>query len=239
MMTYSDTDQVEQLWGDGSIRVFISHLAKYKAIATEIKGGLAEFEIASFVAHEDIEPTAEWQTEIERALFSMDLLVALLTEGFSESKWTDQEVGIAIGRRVPIVSVALGLNPYGFVSKYQAIRGINKNRDQVFEGILSVLFKMDGIREKAVDAFIRKVSDAYDYDRANYLARYLPMIDQLSPNQEQELVKAFNANSQVYDAYGFNPNIIGYLKRWTGNIYRIEGERYFTKQLVLDKDIPF
>lgn len=239
MRAESEARRLVQLWGEGSIRVFISHVAKDKTLATEIQDGLADFEIASFVAHEDIEPTAEWQTEIERALFSMGMLVALLTEGFSKSKWTDQEVGIAIGRGVPIVSVALGVDPYGFIGKYQAIRGISKNRDQILDRILGVLFKMDGVREKAVDAFIKKVSGAYSYDHANFLARYLPMIDQLSPEQEQKLVKAFITNSQVYDAYGFNPGIIDHLKRWTGKNYRIEGSRYSSKQLIVDEDIPF
>lgn len=239
MMTFTNADREAKLWGKGSIRVFISHVAKDKILATEIKEGLADFEIASFVAHEDIEPTKEWQSEIERALFSMGMLVALLTEGFRESKWTDQEVGIAIGRGVPIVSVALDVDPYGFIGKYQAIPGVSKDRDQILDRILGVLFKMDGVREKAVDAFIKKVSGAYNYDHANSLARYLPMIDQLSPEQEQKLVKAFITNSQVYDAYGFNPGIVGHLKRWTGKNYRIEGSRYSSKQLILDGDIPF
>ena len=238
-MNEHESRRLDQVWGNGSIRIFISHVAMYKALAAEIRDGLTDFEIASFVAHEDIEPTTEWQTEIERALFSMDMLVALLTEGFSESKWTDQEVGIAIGRGVPIVSVALGVDPYGFIGKYQAIRGVSRNRDQILDGILDILFKRDGIREEAVGAYIKKVADAYNYEHANSLARYLPMIDQLSPDQEQELVKAFNTNSQVYDAFGFNPDIIDHLKRWTGKKYRIEGGRYSTKQLILDEGISY
>lgn len=235
----TDAYRVSQLWGEGSIRVFISHVAQYKTLATEIKEGLADFSVASFVAHEDIEPAAEWQTEIERALFSMDMLVALLTDDFSESKWTDQEVGIAIGRDVPIVSVSLGVDPYGFIGKYQAIRGISKNRDQILDGILGILFKRDGLREESVGALIKRVANAFNYAHANSLARYLPMIDQLSPDQERSLVEAFNTNSQVNEAHGFNPSIVGHLKRWTGNNYRIEAGSRYANQLVLDEEIPF
>ena len=53
----------------------------------------------------------EWETEIESALFSMDVLVALLTDGFHDSNWTDQEVGVAIGRKIPVVPVRLGKGP--------------------------------------------------------------------------------------------------------------------------------
>ena len=238
-MTYTDAYRVEQLWGEGSIRVFISHVAKCKAWAMEIQEGLADFGIASFVAHADIEPTAEWQSEIELALFSMNMLIALLTEGFSESKWTDQEVGIAIGRDVPIVSVALGIAPYGFIGKYQAVLGSNRSGEQILTEILGILFKKDGIRDVANDAFIKKVANADSYDRANFLARYLPMLDQLSPEQEQALVNAFNSNSQVYCAYHFYPNLPDHMKRITGNSYRLEEQHQYSRQLVLEEDIPF
>ena len=112
-------------------------------MATALQESLTELGVASFVAHEDIEPNAEWQTEIERALFSMDMLLALLTEGFKESNWTDQEVGIAIGREVPIISVARGKDPYGFIGKYQAIQWGDKSGKQVADEILGVLLKTE------------------------------------------------------------------------------------------------
>ena len=232
-MNKREAKHLDQLWGEGSVRIFISHVAKCRGLARKIQEGLTDFGIASFVAHKDIEPAADWQSEIELALFSMDMLVALLTEGFSESKWTDQEVGVAIGREVPVVSVALGVDPYGFIGKYQAILG--KDIDQILNEILSILFKRDGVRDVANNAFVKNVANADSFDRANFLARYLPMLDQLSPDQEQALVNAFNTNSQVYDAFGFNPHIIDHLKRSTGNNYRIEGNRYSPKQLVLDE----
>ena len=233
MSEESEAKGLNRLWGPGAIRIFISHVAKDRALAAKIRDGLTEFEIASFVAHEDIEPTAEWQTEIKRALFSMGMFVALLAEGFSESKWTDQEVGIAIGRDVPIVPVSLGVDPYGFIGKYQAIRGISKSWDQILDRILGVLFKRDGIREEAVDAFIKRVADADSFARANSLARYLPMIDQLSSDQEQSLVEAFNTNSQVYCARQIYPVIADHLKRTTGNCYRLEEHDEFYRQLVI------
>ena len=69
--------------------------------------------MASFVAHEDIKPLKKWREEIEKALKSMDLLLALLTEDFRKSKWTDQEVGVAIGREVRVMPVRMGKIPTG------------------------------------------------------------------------------------------------------------------------------
>jgi hypothetical protein len=64
----------------------------------------APYEISGFVAHEDIHPTTEWQIEIERALNVMDAFLAIHTKGFSNSHWTQQEIGCAVARGVKIIS---------------------------------------------------------------------------------------------------------------------------------------
>ena len=90
-----------QFWRKGMLRLFISHLATYKVFAADLQAELLSYGISSFVAHSDIEPTSEWQTQIETALASCEALVALLHEKFHESKWADQEIGFAMGRGGP------------------------------------------------------------------------------------------------------------------------------------------
>ncbi len=102
-------------------RLFISHISKHKKVATRLKDALSPFAVAGFVAHEDIHPTARWQVEIERGLATMDALVAILTPGFRDSVWTNQEIGFALGRGVKIISLRLGEDPPGFISAEQAI----------------------------------------------------------------------------------------------------------------------
>jgi hypothetical protein len=86
------------LWPRDHFRLFLSHVSSFKIPTADLRKELLDFNVAGFVAHEDIEPSAEWQREIERALGEMDALVALLTTGFTESRWTSQEVGWAFGR---------------------------------------------------------------------------------------------------------------------------------------------
>ena len=50
-------------------------------------------------------------------------MVVLLREGFHNSKWTDQEIGYAMGRQLLIIAVRLGEDPYGFIGRFQAISG--------------------------------------------------------------------------------------------------------------------
>ena len=239
VMNEREAKHLDQLWGEGAIRVFISHIARYKVWATEIQASLAQLGIASFVAHEDIEPTANWQTEIERALFSMDMLVALLTEGFNESNWTDQEVGIAIGRRVPILSIARGKIPYGFIAKDQAIQWRNQTGEIIADSTLGVLLNREELKDLAKSAFIMAVSNAYSFVRANNLVQFLPMIDELSSDQENALVHAFNSNYEVYNAREFYPRIAGELNRMTGDNYMLKELGSMRRQLELIEDIPF
>jgi hypothetical protein len=119
-----------QVWQQEDVfRLFISHIAIHKDKAKRLKGTLAPYHIAGFVAHEDITPTYEWQKEVERALFTMDAMLTIHTRGFSESVWTQQEIGFALGRGVKVMSLRMDEDPKGFISKDQSI--LRRGRDAV------------------------------------------------------------------------------------------------------------
>ena len=218
-------DGIERLWGAGVVRVFISHVATHKVLAKEISGYLTQYGISGFVAHEDIEPMRGWESEIERALFSMDFLVALLTDGFSESKWTDQEVGVAIGRGVPVVPVRLGKDPYGFIGKLQAMQG--SNAYQIAYDIFDHLFRDGQLKGLSTNALIAALDNSGNFSTSNSLASHLNDIEELSPAQELALVKVFNGNGQVSHANAILKDIREHLKRMTGNDYEIDYNRLF------------
>lgn len=110
-------------WKEGEFRLFLSHTDAHKVLAGQIRTRLADYGIDTYVAHDNIKPTSQWQDEIEAALMTCDALVALLTPDFIESRWCDQEVGAVFGRRRCIVGVKQGAVPHGFIGKYQAVNG--------------------------------------------------------------------------------------------------------------------
>jgi TIR domain len=114
-------------WRRGMFRVFVSHVAAHRKVAAELQEELLVYGISCFVAHNDIEPTQEWQTEIETALVTCDSLVALLHPNFHVSNWTDQEIGFAMGHGVPAFAVRFGQDPYGFIGRFQAFNGNGKD----------------------------------------------------------------------------------------------------------------
>ncbi|MBL4663271.1 MAG: toll/interleukin-1 receptor domain-containing protein [Flavobacteriaceae bacterium] len=122
---------------------------------SQLKNELEKYGISSFVAHEDIEPTKEWQVEIEKGLFSMDALCAILMPGFNDSKWTDQEIGFALGRELLIIPVRKDLDPYGFIGKYQGIQAKGKNIGQVAKAIFNII----STHEKTKFIYISNIVD--------------------------------------------------------------------------------
>jgi hypothetical protein len=124
---------------EGVFRLFISHIAIHRDKAKRLKDALAPYHTAGFVAHEDITPTFEWQKEIERALFTMDAMLTIHTRGFSESVWTQQEIGFALGRGVKVVALRMQEDPKGFISKDQAILRRGRDAAGVAEEIASSL----------------------------------------------------------------------------------------------------
>lgn len=130
-------------------RVFISHRSQEKLVAEEMKRSLGYYGFASFVAHSEITPTREWRLEIQRALRSCDLLIALVTKEFhgADSMWVDQEVGWVLGRDLAIVAVSLdGTNPKGFLESYQAVKRHRSDKSgdlprRVFISICDAVFR--------------------------------------------------------------------------------------------------
>jgi hypothetical protein len=120
-------------------RLFISHISKDKDKATRLRTCLADYAITGFVAHEDIHPTLEWQVEIERALRNMDAFIAIHTKGFSESAWTQQEIGFAVARDAKIISLRMGEDPTGFISKHQGLSRGNRKAEEIAKEVDAIL----------------------------------------------------------------------------------------------------
>ena len=94
-------------------------------------------------ANEDIHPTLEWQVEIERALRNMDAFIAIHTRGFSASIWTQQEIGFAVARDVKIISLKMGEDPTGFISKHQALARGKRTAEEIAKEV-DVILANDG-----------------------------------------------------------------------------------------------
>jgi TIR domain len=190
-------DAAKRIWGAEGYRVFLSHKADVKRETAELKERLRLFGVSSFVAHEDIHPTKAWQDEIESALSTMDAFVALMTANFHDSDWTDQEVGYAFARGVPIIAVRLGRNPYGFIGKFQ---GLASTWSAAAEEIVGILIK----KERMFSAYVGAVRKCPNWNSGNVLAKALTGIDSLATSQVDALMAAYNETSELRGCFAFN-----------------------------------
>lgn len=156
-----------KFWAPGHFRLFISHLSAFKVKASQLQASLKDYGISAFVAHEDIEPTKEWFSEIEAALFSMDALTALLSVGFHESKWTDHEIGVAIGREKLVIPVKRDMDPYGLFGKYQALNSRGLTVARVAELICEILLDNKRTRARYLDSLSELFLMSSSADDAN------------------------------------------------------------------------
>ena len=104
------------------MRTFLSYSAFDKILAGKIKQSLDHFGFSTFLAHDDIKPTQPWVERILDELNKSDVFLALLTNNFHKSIWTAQEIGIAIGQGLFVISLKVNADPKGFLAGFQALK---------------------------------------------------------------------------------------------------------------------
>jgi len=211
-------EDIPSFWQSGYFRLFITHVATHKAEAHELKEHLAQFQIAAFVAHDDIEPTKEWQTEIERALRTMDALVAMISTDFLGSRWCDQEVGIAIGRGKLIIPLRAGADPHGFLGKYQALQADGVPLLTLAERIVEILIHNSQSSQRIADALVERLASALTYDTAKRTIALLERVPRLNAPQVARLVSTIDNNYQVRNAFGVPAKIRALVARQGGSL---------------------
>jgi TIR domain len=177
-------------WESFHFKLFLSHLSTFKKTTGQLQAALRRYGVSAFVAHVDIEPTREWLNEIEAGLHSMDALVAILMPGFKESNWTDQEVGVAVGRGVLVIPIMKGLNPYGFISRYQGLNADGKSVSTVAEEVFRILVKSPKTRTKMLSCLTETTLQSKTEGEAIEKLRHLASVKELPPSHLQKLQEA-------------------------------------------------
>jgi len=80
--------------------------------------------------------------------------------GFRESNWTDQEVGVAIGRDALVIPVMRGSTPHGFIGKYQGMNAVGKTVAEVAEGLFEILLASPKTRSRMLTCLVDTTTQA-------------------------------------------------------------------------------
>jgi hypothetical protein len=201
-----DTEEVEGAvessavgdnWKPGHVRLFLSHSARHKEFVGEVADELAVVGIHGFVAHDTMEYSKPWQSQIEQALRSMQAFVALIHPEFNNSAWCQQEVGWARGRRVPHYAVRLGADPAGFIGRDQWPSAGAQTPNQVARLISSWISAVPELGATVTDGLFAALRGAEGYIEAGRAADKIAALGSLTPDQFEQLDEIFWTNDQV------------------------------------------
>jgi TIR domain len=201
-------------WQEGKLKVFLSHLSKQKSWATELQEALLSYGVSAFVAHKDIKPTLEWQVQIETALATCDALVTLLHIGFHESNWTDQEIGFAMGRGVPVFSIRFGQDPYGFIGKTQAFQGHGKDAAEIAEELFTAYRVNKQTQAKMSEVLLSMFVKSGTFAQAKTRIGYLEDLETWGADFADRIRDAAELNSQISGSWGVSDRVETLASKW-------------------------
>ena len=224
------------IWKPGMVRLFISHRDTYKIQANELARALEPYGISSFVAHDTIEPMTQWRVEIRKGLETMEIMLAFVTDDFHESVWTNQEIGFALARNIPVISLKLEQSdPKGFIDEQQALKGRLDAPAASVQDICNTLAKSLGNRERLqsglISAFVASQSFS---ETVRLFKRMAEVVDRLSHDEVKRISDGFAANDQLHKCSYLtgSQRLCDFLKRTTkSESFSIEG-----KEII---EIPF
>lgn len=188
---------VDDNWKQGYARVFLSHSAHHKAFVGEIANELAVVGIHGFVAHDAMAYSKPWQQQIEQGLRSMQAFVAVVHPEFNSSAWCHEEVGWALGRRVPRYAVRVGSDPEGFLGREQWPSGHGLSPKQVAHVIYKWIAEIPELGTPIVDGLFSALAAAGNYYDAEAAAQRIVALGSLPERDWDRLDVAYWSNDQV------------------------------------------
>jgi hypothetical protein len=198
------------------MRAFISYSHTDKVLAAWVKSQLVSFGIDVFLAHEDIEPSREWQEEILRQLRICELFVPILTPGFDSSSWTDQETGFALCREILIIPLSAGEIPHGFVNKYQAFPLKNLKDPIGFRTrIVEILARNPTTRKELLNLLIEIFGNSNSFDEAGLNMDWLIKCKKyLTGKERNRIVELAASNEQIHYSFRARKNLTVFLDEY-------------------------
>lgn len=183
--------------------IFMSYSSRDKKLAGQIKTRLEEFGITTFVAHDDIPGGSRWADFIRERIHDCRLFLALITKTYHVQEYTDQELGMAVYAKKPVVCISVDdTQPRGFARLFQYIphhtdQGLERLGRDILDAILQ-----EGRTEK-IDLTIGCLARSSQFDDSNSLAKHIDEGAHLSESQARQLADVFVKNDQIHYARHF------------------------------------
>lgn len=178
---------------------FVSYQTADKRVAGRLKNVLAEVEIDSFLAHEDIAVSDEWRLKILEEIGKANIFICILSENYFKSPWCVQESGIAAFReKLPIIPLSIdGAIPQGFIAHLQSVKVDPKTI--TIDDLIPAFLRHDF--SKGIEILIGQIRQSANYRGAEAdFQKILPHIPKMTDEQVRLLLESAAENNQVHHA---------------------------------------
>jgi len=197
------------------VDTFISYASNFKRTAGRIKEFLDQYGFNCFLAHEDIPPQTVWPAEILNALERCDLFLPLLTSGFIESFFCQQETGFAYCKGVEILPVMISKAPMGMIADLQAVRFNKKEFDSSCWEIVTHVAKRRSLSEPVLDALVKWFGESNSYDIAAKRAKKILNEFDFTPRQVKNIRTHIKKNSQIHETKEARDSIFRFIEKYS------------------------
>ena len=170
-----------------------------------------------FIAHDDIPGSSVWEEEIIKGIEKSDFFIPLISQEFIKSPFADQETGIAVYLKKKIIPIKLDYtNPYGFISKFQAIPYKDDMKELATTIAQVGLSYGDPYRQKVLNSAVKAFCTSGSFEVANANIKTLCTCRDFSQNHISQIVRAININGQIKRAFELDA-----LKLFLRNTFKI------------------
>ncbi len=189
------------------LKAFLSYSNLDKELAGQIKQALEDYGIEVFLAHEDIEPSDEWVETIKVELRACNIFLPILTDNFHKSNWTAQETGIAFTHNKLIIPLKVTKDPYGFISKFQALPIDTTTIKPSCHKLVKTFVSKLEVGDLIIDALIRRFGGSGSFRNAAQNTELLTPYENYALSQVIDIIRYTIANSQINQSSGARKNL--------------------------------
>lgn len=154
--------------------------------------------------------------------------------GFHESNWTDHEVGVAVGRDVLVIPIPRGLDPYGFIGKYQGLQVKDKTVGQVASEIFNIILSNQKTKGKMLDCLVDQFLLSGTAADANRWLKLIDMTETLPSRHGEKIIENFTSNIFVSNSEIIRKSANELLKK-----HGMNQVPEFVQEASIDDEIPF
>lgn len=201
-----------EIWSKNSFKIYVSHVNSNKIEAILLEKELNKYGISTYLPRVNNMFVEEKLARSEEALKSCDAFVFLLDKGTKFSYKCNLEIGVAIGRGIPVLQVKLNdSKSFGMLKKYEVIEG--KDYEGIAENIFLNLVNNEGVRDLVVNSLINQFETSNSFQNARDNMSYIEKNTFWNIEFLDKLEKALNGNSEISDSFGVSQRVFNLINK--------------------------